>query len=229
MLEQVVVFRSTLLTGCLIIGCILTSACGGGSGGHLRFMNAAPDYSKLDLLVDGTSSASGISYSTTSGYQSVNSGSRHIQVEPTGTSTFIVDQNISVSSGGFYTVLASGLSSSISGLVFTDDNTAPTSGNIKLRLVNAAPSLGAADVYVVAPGTDITGVVPTVAGLVYQTTSTYQSLAAGNYEILFTSAGQKFVNIDSGALSLIAGQIRTVVGLNSQTGGYMTAVLSDLN
>jgi hypothetical protein len=53
-------------------------------------------------------------------------------------------------------------------------------------------------------------------------------MTAGAYEILFTYPGQKYAYIDTGVLSLSAGQIRTVVGLNTASGST-AAVLSDLN
>jgi len=51
----------------------------------------------------------------------------------------------------------------------------------------------------------------------------------GKKEVIFTQAGTKVGTIDSNSLSFSAGQIRSVVGLDGQNGGYTTAVLSDLN
>ena len=47
-------------------------------------------------------------------------------------------------------------------LVLTDDNSAPASGDFKIRIVNASPNLGPADVYIVTPGTDLNTVSPNV-------------------------------------------------------------------
>jgi hypothetical protein len=43
------------------------------------------------------------------------------------------------------------------------------------------------------------------------------------------SPANKSAIIDSGPLTVPAQQIRTMVGLNGQSGGYEAAVLSDLN
>jgi hypothetical protein len=99
---------------------------------------------------------------------------------------------------------------------------------MKLRVVNASPDVGNLDVYVVSPGKNLQGVSPTVSNLGFQSASSYQSLAPGNYEIYFTAANQKTVLIDSGAQIFRAGQIRTVVALDT-TGGYTSIVLSDMN
>ena len=56
-----------------------------------------------------------------------------------------------------------------------------------------------------------------------------QSLAAANYEIELTSVGQKFAVVDTGTLTFTAGQVRTFVGLNNQSGGFTYAMLQDVN
>jgi hypothetical protein len=111
-----------------------------------------------------------------------------------------------------------------------DQNTAPASGNVSIRVVNASPSLGAADVYIVTAGTSINSVSPTISNLGFPGASGYQTLSSStNYEIIVAPVNTKFTIIDSGPLGLTSGQVRTVVGLNSQGGGFTDAVLSDLN
>jgi len=192
-------------------------------------MNAVPDEPGLDLLIDGTISDSNISYGTSTGYQSVSSGSRHIQIEPSGSTTTLIDQTITFNSGTDTTILATNFSSSLSTVVLSDDNSAPASGNVKMRFVNAAPDLGPADVYIVAPGTDINTVSPNISSLGFGSASEYQNMTAANYEIVFTVAGQKIPQIDSGSLSFSAGQIRTFVSLNSSAGGFTETILDDVN
>jgi hypothetical protein len=100
---------------------------------------------------------------------------------------------------------------------------------MKPRIINASPGLGRADVYIVAPGTDLTTVSPTISSLAFEVASSYQLLAAGTYKVFFTLPGQKFAYIDSGSLSFSAGQVRTVLGLNGTSGGFTSAVLGDVN
>ncbi|HEY1272064.1 MAG TPA: DUF4397 domain-containing protein [Terriglobales bacterium] len=208
---------------------LFTTACGSSGHTRVRFMNASPDVSSLDFLVDGNAIASNVAYGTASNYMSVSSGSRHVQVEPAGTSSFLIDQNSSFNSATDSTFIAANFSTSISALILTDDNSAPAAGNMKLRLVNAVPAIGPVDVYIVAPGTDINTVSPTISNLALFAESGYQSLPAGSYEAIFTVPGQKFVYIDSGSLTFTAGQIRTIVALNDQVRGYTMTVLSDVN
>jgi hypothetical protein len=98
-----------------------------------------------------------------------------------------------------------------------------------MRFVNAAPDLGPADVYIVVPGTDIDTVSPNISSLGFGSASEYQSMTAANYEIVYTVAGQKIPQIDSGSLSFSSSQIRTFVSLNSSAGGFTETILDDVN
>jgi hypothetical protein len=192
-------------------------------------MNAVPDETSVNALLDSNNFASSISYGTATAYTSTSSGARNLQIEPTGATTAIINTTITLNSGGSFTVVATNYSTGAAAVTLTDDLSAPTSGNMKLRIVNAAPGLGTADVYVVAPGTDITGVTATASSLAFESASAYLTIPAGSYDVLFTLPGQKFAFIDSGSLSWSAGQIRTLVSLNGQSGGFTTTVLADLN
>jgi hypothetical protein len=219
-----------LSTGLLTMAALLlASGCGGGSQGKLRVMNASPNESGLDVLVDGKTVASGIGYGSNSDYISVDSGSRHVQLEASGTTTILIDQNVSVSSGGETTVLATNVAASISALILIDDATAPASGDASLRVANASPTLGAVDVYVVVPGADLVSSTPVVRNLAFNGATDYQTLTAGTYEVVMTVPGSTLPVLDTGSLNLTTGQNRTVVSLDGVSGGFTATVLSDLN
>ena len=192
-------------------------------------MNAVPDESSLDVLVDSVALSSNLAYGTSTGYQTTKSGSHQVAIEPSGSSTSLLQQSISFASGSDTTIISYNFSSNIANLVLTDDNSAPASGNFKLRIVNVAPGLGPADVYVVAPATDLNSVTPTVSNLAFGATTGYQGVVSGSYEIILTPVGQKFSAVDTGSLSFTAGQVRTFVGLNSQSGGFSYALLQDVD
>lgn len=217
---------------CMFLVCtaLIAGSCGGGGSTRIRMMNAVPDQSNLALLIDGTSVDGSVAYGTSTGYMKVSSGSRHVQIEPTGATNVIIDQNIPIASATDSTIIAANFSASpASALVLTDDNSAPASGDFKLRIVNVAPSLGAVDVYVVAPGTDLNTVSATVNDLAFGGSTGYQSLSAGAYEIELTNVGEKFPVIDTGSQTFVSGQVRTFVGLNAQGGGFTDSILQDVN
>lgn len=230
---------------------IFASSCGTDHS-QVRFLQASPEDApapvNVDITIDSKSVATNVAFGATapsSGYQSVNAGNRTVEVFATGTTTSpLVNSNINFSNQKQYTVVIagcndpgscnqSGTTSTIAPVLLTDDNTAPTSGNIKLRMVHASPFSNATnfDVYIVAPGTDITTLTPNISNLPYTQGSGYQSLAAATYEVIVTDTGSKVPIIDQ-SYPLTAGQIRTLVIVDILGGGALSTVpleLSDLN
>lgn len=212
-----------ILVGCAVVS---SSACGGSGSTHVRLLNAATLQSSLDLVVDSKNVASSVAYGSASAYVSVSSGSRHIQVEPTGTTNILIDlPNSNISSGTNNTVIAS----NSGGTVITDTTSTPSSGDISIRAIDASPTLGTCDVYIVTAGTDITGVNPTASNVTFASGTSYQTVAAGSYEVIFTQPGGKVAVLSSSPSSFTSGQVRSVVALDAQNGGFTTSVLSDLN
>ena len=207
---------------------LLSTGCGKGDV-QIRFLNTSPGESSLDYSLDGNIVASGIAYGAGSNYGATFPGSRHLRVYPSGTTNAIIDQTISLGSSTYYSLVAVNYSSQISAILLTDDNSAPSSGNVKLRILNASPGLGTVDVYVVAPGSDLNSASPSVSALAFESSSGYVIESAGSWEIVCTAPGQKTALLATSTLTLASNQIRTVVVLNGAGGGYTTAVLDDLN
>ncbi len=213
------------------------SACGGGgSATSLRVLAASPDQSAVNVLVDGATVGNSLAYQANTGYLSVHSGSRQFAIEAVGSTTNLLPNNatLSLGSGTETTVIMAGFASSLQGLVLTDDNTAPSSSTLNLRIVNASPNLGPFDVYVVTPGTPLTSTTPMVSNLQFTQASAYLNLpigSSGNYEIYFTEVGvPTFTYLDTGPISFASEQNRTIVGLNSIAGNsYSFVLLKDLN
>lgn len=218
-------------SGSLLVSGLLFVAlgCGGSGNSQVRVLLASPGESNVDVVINGSVVATDLLYGAATSYISVKSGSVRIQLEPTGTTAPFFDQTISASKSGQYTLVVDNFSTSLSSFTLTDDATTPT--NINLRVVNAAPGLPTADVYIVPQGTSISSVAPTITNLAFGQASTYQSLTtAGAYEVYFTQPGTTFAFIDTGAISLVTGQNRTLVTMDTQFGGGFTFLtLADLN
>jgi hypothetical protein len=218
----------------------------------VRVINASPDAGGapgVDVAVDGKTVITGLTFgglSPASGYLRLTAGNRNVEFRDAATTTDQINANVAFAAQTGYTLLAVGKvsDSTMAALLKTDDNSAPSSGNIKLRVIHAAPDSANAgdskcdtapclDVYIVPPGTDITNLTPAIASLSYQQASGYQNLAAGTYEVIMTdSTNPVKTRLIDQTYTLTAGQIRTLVTLDTADGAAMSGtplVLSDLN
>ncbi len=202
---------------------LFSTGCGSSSA-HLRILNGIPIQSDIDMLIDSKDVAAAIPYGSVSGYITVSSGSRHLQIEATGSSSPFVGQNISLASGSYNTALDTANGAT----VFTDNHATPSSGNVSIRVINASSALSAADVYIVTSGSGL-GATPTFSNVGVPTASGYTTVAAGSYIVYFTTPGTTNVLLATGTLTLSSGQVRTVAAMDGQTGGVTTTVLADLN
>ncbi len=216
----------------------LTAACGddddntGPDGeARARVVHASPDALNVDVLVDDAAVLSDVPYLAASDYLELSAGEHNFKVNAAGTATTVIDADVDLTDGTDYTVIASGLAASIAPIVLEDDNSAPASGNVKVRAIHGAPSAPAVDIYVTAPGADLTDETPALSGVDFGDVSNYIEAPAGDYQVRVTPTGVKVVVIDSGTLSLEAGQVRTAIAVDAAGGGgpFDLLVLDDVN
>lgn len=227
----------TLLTLALA-ATALTAACsddddntGPVGEARVRVVHASPDAPDVDVLVDDAAVLSDVPYLTASDYLELSAGEHNLKVNAAGTATTVIDADVDLADGTDYTVIASGLVASIAPIVLEDDNSAPASGNVKVRAIHGAPSAPAVDIYVTAPGTDLNAETPVLSGIEFGDVADYIEAPAGDYQVRVTPAGVKVVVIDSGTLSLASGQVRTAIAVDAAGGGgpFDLLVLADLN
>jgi hypothetical protein len=214
---------------------LLAAGCG-SSKARYRFMQTATGLpaNSVDLQVDGKSVQTAIGFAQAATYHSSSSGSRKFEVFPNGTTTnAIVSQSVNLGSGDTTLLLQNTApNSSFVMSPYTDDNTAPTTGNAKVRIIHSSFSANAVDVYIVTQGNGIGGLSPSIANVVFQQATNYQVLASGSYAVIMTVAGtQNILNNLNFSLTLTAGQIRTLVIVDNSIGGGAFGIvqLNDLN
>ena len=228
---------SKLCAAVLGLGLVLaTLSCGtGGSSAELRVLLASPSVSSVDVYIDSKIVSTSLAYSANTGYLSVTSGTRHLQVMLAGSTTAIVDESVSIASAAEATVIVEGVTPTISGLTLTDNNTAPAADTVGLRLVNASPFMGTADVYVVEAGSSLVSGQPTVPELADGAVSSYQTLTIPSgsttqtFSVFFTEPGTTHAVLATGPITFSSGQNRTIVALNNLSGGVTFTTLADLN
>lgn len=213
-----------LRAGVLSLLLCVVSGCGSGSSGtgNLRFLQASPDAPQVNLVVDGKSVATGLNYSNATGYLTVRSGTRHVQVVPSSGGAAILDTSVTIASSGNQTLILTGPAASPHTILLSDGGTTATTGDGNVRVVNASSRMGSADVYIVAAGSSIAGVSPTVANLDFNKDTGYQLVPLPAFEVFMTAPGTKNAFVDTGSVDLSTNTNQTIVGPDSASGSGFT-------
>jgi len=200
--------KTGLISACTLIAATMLAACGGsdvGSGissavGGFRAVNGLPDSTGLSVSLGGSSTAS-TSFGAVSPNYVVGTGSYTATLSSNAATYQIA--GITVAEDQLTTLFATGtIGATHGGFAVQESLTAPATGQLLLQWVHAAyaesQSVPQFDVYLVAPGSSITGATATT--LAYGTGSTAVTIAAGTYEIIVTdpNSGNKLV-FDSGS------------------------------
>ncbi|HEY3596525.1 MAG TPA: DUF4397 domain-containing protein [Paraburkholderia sp.] len=196
------------------------TACGGG--GHdlgkelgltnptMHFVHAIPGGPSVDFLVNGAALQSNISYKQVTNFANVNTGQTTVAYAPTGTTTALASGSFSdVANGHEYTVIAvPGLTAPDIGLIDDPFDKGLLSSSARVRAFNASVNAPNLDLYLVAPGTDINTVSPTMAGVSFKNAvppSGQDSIYVngGTYVLIATTAASKTAVFQSDPFSLV--------------------------
>ncbi|MFL5740905.1 MAG: DUF4397 domain-containing protein [Flavisolibacter sp.] len=189
--------------------------------------NVAPGSPTVDVLVDGkVTSANRLSYGSTTIsvpgattiYLPVMAGTRQIKFSTdSGKVNNLVDVagNFEVGKSYTYVILDTPVNGKLKNIRLNDELTLPTSGNVRVRVVHAAPATGTVDVTLLrASGPDSV----TLGGLSYvgavsnpdvAALSKFSSAPGGSYTVKVKQPGTQTVLLQS-ALTLTAGRIYTI-------------------
>ncbi len=228
----------------IVVLCVLAISCGSKpSTAQYRVVQTIPDApDNLDISLNGKPVSADVGFGATvpvSGYNSGSAGSDPIEVFLTGTTTPVINSTaLNLSSGSQSTILLTGPYAAPTVILLPDNNTAPLSGQAEIRIIDASPSAPpSVDIYLVAPGTDISQLEPIIPSFLFGQASIYISLpipSCGFAQIMMivTASGSKTQLINQSYL-LSPEQIRTIVLVDVSPGGGALSLfpleLNDLN
>lgn len=200
---------------------------------RIRVVHASSDAPEVDIAVNNTDVLNNVPFGVGSNYIPLLSDTYNIDVSASSNSQSVINADLPFDPMTDYTIAAINFLANIEPLVLTDDNTLPSAGNAKLRLVHAAatPAAHMVDVYINSPTTDISAINPTITDFAFKTNSGYLEVPTGDYRVRITLAGTKTVVIDTGIVSLADGQIRTAFALDPAPASmdFGVLLLNDLN
>lgn len=172
----------------------------------VAFVNACAGTTGIDAKANGTivSGAANIGFLGNSGYKGVTSGSAvTLAYFLTNVGTPVSSQSATLAAGAHYTAFCSGLLTAPSFLLTTDDLSAPSSSNAKIRLVNLSP-----DNMSLTASAHTTKFAEAVTSL---KASSFYSIAAGSYDLQAGDYSQPGTVVVAGTQQLAAGKIYTLI------------------
>jgi len=210
-----------------LFGLVLTGLAAGFTGcgdsnnneARVRVFHASPDAPNVDVLINGGRILENVPYKAASDFLGIDSGDTRVQVNVTGTDTSAIDTHVVFDEDTDYMIVAADKVAQITPLVFTADRSRPEAGSAKLRVLHAAASAPAVDVYVTAPDAGIANAQPVLSNVPFKTMSDYLTVPAGSYDVFVTLAGTKRVAIEARALAVSDGLVGTVAALDAVGGG----------
>jgi len=181
-----------------------------GTLARLRVVHASNNTPAVDVFADGSPLIEGLefpNFGPSTGPALVPAGTYSVAVAPAGDgveAAAIGPIDLELAPGTFSNVLAVGRLGGTEGTIeeltvtIADDDTRPIPLFAKVRIIHASVTAASldpdtVDIYVTAPGTDISdeSVTPTLAGVPYLANTGYLAVAGGTYDITVTVSGSR--------------------------------------
>lgn len=195
--------------------------------GHFAPFADDLDATAVDVKVNGSTVLTGVKFGDFTDYLALPAaGSYTLEVVPVGATDPAISATVDLAADTDYTVLAVGNGGlqPLSFLPLVDDNAAPAAGNLKLRVVHAAPFADTLEATEVSIRTDGGAVVGGLVGVPFKGASGYLEIPAGSYDLKVASNDGLVNLIDLAPVDLPAGAVLTVLavgdGANQPLGFY---------
>jgi hypothetical protein len=167
--------------------------------------HASPDAPGVDLLVDDQKvNSAALTFPSNTGYLAVNSGTRNIKVNAAGTSTSVINANLTLEANKNYSVFACNRLATIEAVVLEDNLTAPAAGKAHIRVVHLSPDAPAVNIGVAGSSSNL------FTNLAFKGATAFTPVDAGTYNLEIRLASNNSVVLPIPSVALAAGKIYTV-------------------
>lgn len=188
---------------------------------RVQALHASPDAPKVNLSI-GSSTITGVDYKVGTGALQKNVGTYTVKVDgivPGGTATVIGPVDVSFAANTLYSIVAVGDVAGIEPVILQQADTPVPAGSVRLRVLHGAPMAPQVDVYLTAPGADLSASAP-AGTFSFKQDFGPVDVPAGDYQIRVTPAGNAATVVyDSGTVALAAGGNLLVTAVENTTTG----------
>lgn len=217
--------RVLFVAGCLCA--ILLQGCGNSSSNNanVRVINLISGATGVNVTAGGTSILSGAGFEAIGAYVGIGQGNQEFKVTVNGSPGTLVDVIYTLSSGIDYTLVTFGTPGASSGVLIADAFGTPGTGNFAVRVLNTSLVAGPVDLYLTAPGADISAATPVLTAVAPGVVSAFTNVAAGNLEVRVTPTGNKNVIYDAAPTTYAQGTGQTIVTYSKGSGALVNAAI----
>jgi hypothetical protein len=184
----------------------------------VRVVHASPDAPAVDVYVNGQKAISNLAFKEASPWAMLPAGTYDVKVTAAGGTDAVIQANLPLEGGKYYSVVAVGRLSNITAKVVEDNLMLEDSSKTKLQVVHASPDAPAVDVAV-------TGGPTLVPGLAFPNASGYLTVDPMTVDVEVRAAGTNTVAIAVPDLTLEAGKVYNVYAVGLLNGSPALSVL----
>ena len=195
----------------------------------VRVLNLIPDSPPLDVSVEGTVQFANLAFQGITGYQSYDNQITNFTVSVPGASNALLNFTVNLSGNQPYSLVLTGSMDAPLGTLLAEFENSGTTGNAQVSVFNGAINQSTVDIYVTAPGADLTNLNPNFFGVGYGGNSRNLTFPGGTYQLRVTPNGAKGILYDSGARNLAPNASVAIVLYSKGSGLLVNAVLLETN
>ena len=208
---------------------LLLSACGGGSSDDVswvRFLNASVAYGSLDCYLEGTRHVQALAYGAASAYVELDAGTYTTAFKRASASTTLLSTDRGFSADTHYTVVTYGWDGALKSALLTDEEDAPDTGSVKLRVFNTSTDAGSVDVLLGDTGADIADANVIASGVAGATATSYVEVGTGTWQLSVTGNGDRAdLRLEIPSLTLADRSVVTVILAPTAGGTLVRAIV----
>ncbi len=211
--------RSTAPIGIVVLdGSGAAEIVNAGSPAAIRVIHNSPDAPAVDVVVNDDFNAPLIEDLTFpnaapnfTDFVEVPADTYNIKVTVANMPGMIaIDEDLTFEAGLEYSVYATDFLANITPVLIEDDRR-PVATGAKVRIIHGSPTAQDVDIYVTAPGTDISTVAPLLEDVPFGADTGYLPLAAGTYTVTVTAPDSTTPAIGPADITVADGGVYTAV------------------
>jgi Domain of unknown function (DUF4397) len=196
---------------------------------NIRFVNVLAETAALDVSEGGALVWSNVTFQEGAGSREFEPSDTSFVVNIAGTTTQLVSGGYALFGNQPYTLVAYGFAAAPALLMIPDDTVEPSSGNISLRIVNAAAGIGFIDAYLTKPGDSLDNLSPSFSGVGYGSATIPFRFGSGQWRLRITPYATKTVIYDSGTRTYADQRMIDAIVYNKGSGTLVNVLMADVN